>query len=117
MKRIVSIASAVIILCCAIFLFTACADDKSATIKSYSIEKTEYSVGDTFSTDDVVITAELHNGEKRKIDTNLVFDDSAIKDQLEDGAFTEAGAYTVTVYATEKRDDLKIGDWTITVVE
>lgn len=117
MKKIISIASAVIVLCCAIFLFTACADDKTATIKSYSIEEKTYVVGDTFSTDDVVITAELNNGEKRKIDTHLKFDTAEIEKKLDDGKFTEKGEYIVTVYAVEERKDMKIGDWKIIVGE
>jgi len=116
MKKFVSIASTVLILCCLVCLFTACKDDE-AVIDSYNVESKSYVVGDTFSTSDAVITAELKNGEKVKIDTHLKFDTTAVDIDLTDGKFTKAGTYVVPVYAIEERTDLKIGDWTVTVTE
>ena len=114
MKKFISIASVALILCCIFCLFTACKDDDAGIV--YTIEEKTYEVGDTFSTDNVTITA-INNGEKIKIDKNLVFDTEAIEADLEDGKFTKVGTYTVAVYAVENRTDMKIGDWKITVKE
>ena len=116
MKKFVSIASTVLILCCLVCLFTACKDDE-AVIDSYNIESKSYVVGDTFSTSDAVITAVLKNGEKVKIDKNLKFVTDAVDADLKDGKFVKAGTYSVAVYAVEERVDLKIGDWSVTVNE
>ena len=114
MKKIISVVSVALVLCCIFCLFTACKDDNAGIV--YTLEETTYEVGDTFSTGDATITA-VYNGEKIKIDTHLVFDTEALEEELEDGKFTKAGTYTVAVYAVENRSDLKIGDWKITVTE
>lgn len=119
MKKIICVLSVLLVLTCAVFAMAACSE-KDAVITSYSIEKTTYKVGDAFSTDDVVITAELANGDKIKVDKNLYFDQSAITTEgddavLKDGEFAKAGDYQVKVYAVEERDDLLIGTWNITV--
>lgn len=116
MKKFISIASTVLILCCFVCLFAAC-KDKEAVVDSYSIENKTYTVGDTFSTSDAVITAVLKNGEKVKIDTNLKFVTDAVDADLKEGKFEKAGEYSVAVYAVEERSDLKIGDWIVTVNE
>lgn len=114
MKKFISVVSVALVLCCIFCLFTACKDDDAGIV--YTLEETTYEVGDAFSTSDAVITA-VNNGEKIKIDTHLVFDTDEIEADLEDGKFTQAKTYSVAVYAVEKRSDLKIGDWKITVEE
>ncbi len=124
MKKFITIVSTVLVLCCAVCLFVACKDDSPVIDKdTYKIEEKAYVVGDTFSTGDVVITANLKNGEQRKIDTHLKFDKSGLVDAennsvLDDNnKFTKAGTYTVVVYLVEEREDMLVGDWKITVTE
>lgn len=114
MKKFISIASVVLVLCSIFCMLTACKDDDAGIV--YTVEDKTYEVGDKFSTGDVVITA-VQNGEKIKIDTHLVFDAKAVEDDLEDGKFVKTGSYVVAVYAVEIREDLKIGDWKVIVKE
>lgn len=114
MKRVVPIVLVALVLCSVFCMFTACKDDDTGIV--YTIEDKTYEVGSTFSTGDAVITA-VQNGKKIKIDTHLAFDSKAVEDDLKDGKFEKAGSYVVGVYAVEIREDLKIGEWKITVKE
>ena len=116
MKKTITVLFLVAVLLTSICVLIAC-EDEEATIESYQdIEKKIYAVGDTYNSSDVVIIANLKDGTTRKITKNLVFvgdDEETLK--LEDGKFTTAGVYNVTVYALEEREDYKIGVWTIEV--
>jgi hypothetical protein len=119
MKKTTVIILVISLLAVTACLFAACGD-KEAVIESYNaIDSKTYAVGDTYSSSDVAVVAKLKDGTTRNITQNLVFDgdDETSLKLDDDGNFTEAGTYYVTVYALEKRDDLKIGVWTIIVNE
>ena len=120
MKKFISIISTVLVLCCAVCLFTACKEDAAVIDKSsFVIEEKTYAVGDAFSTSDVVITAKLKNGEVRKIDSHLKFVQDELTDEVldKDKKFIKEGTYNVKVYYVEERDDMEIGTWKITVTK
>ncbi len=115
MKKFLTIVSIVLVLVCAVCLFTACKDE--AYIQGYTIENKTYTVGDTYASSDVAITATLSDDSTKTISENLIFVGDGEEDLNlnDDGCFTKTGSYSVKVYALEEREDLFIGTWTIVV--
>ena len=117
MKNTIKVLVFIIAICAAMCMFVACGND-DVTINGYEkIEDDVYKVGDEFKESDGEIVATFSDGSTKKITNNLVFDGKEALKLDDDGKFTSESVEThkITVYALEKRDDYKIGEWTITV--
>lgn len=117
MKKVLLIVLCIAVLSACFGAFIACEKETETVISGYEIETKTYSIGDTYKSTDVKIVATLTDKSTIDVTENLVFDGDD-KETIfldEDGKFTKAGEYKIAVYKFEKRDDLKIGEWTIRV--
>ena len=116
MKKTIVLLLCIVLSVAAVCLFVACEDDKEPVIESYkAIETDNYAIGDEYKQSDAEVVAVLKDGTTKNITKNLVFvgEDGLKLD--DDGKFTEAGEYTIKIYALEEREDLLIGEWKIKV--
>jgi hypothetical protein len=122
MKKIFTVALLVIALAVSSLMLIACSDETdTVSVVDYTIDSTTYYVGDTMSTDDVAITANMSDDSSYDVTNNLYFvgtDDDDL-DLDEDGAFTKTGNYEVKVYflTTDDREENRffLGTWKIEV--
>lgn len=117
MKKTLTILLLIAMLSAVVCVFAACEDDEVVFEKYSEIENDIYKVGDSFKETDAEILAEYSDGTTKTIANNLVFDGKDALKLDDDGKFTDesVGTHKITVYALEKRDDMKIGEWTIIV--
>ncbi len=116
MKKTIVLLLCIVLSVAAVCIFVACSDDGEPVIESYKeIEADTYAIGDAYKQADAEVVAVLKNGKTRNITKNLVFVGEDALNLDDDGNFTEAGEYTVKIYALEEREDLLIGEWKIKV--
>ena len=122
MKKVFSFILILTVIASCLVIFTSCGNSESTTITGYLIDASEYSIGDAFSTDDIVVKAKLSNGKEEKVTKNIVVDVKGCENFPlgDDGKITDIGdsvnTFKLSVYKFEIRDDFKIGEWIITIL-
>lgn len=115
MKKIVSTATIIAIICVLAFTLIGCTDKEDTVgIDKFVIDELTLTEGDTFDTTKVVINCHKTDGTTAKVSNNLTFDKSALGDKIDDAnvlSDDSAGEYKIPVYHI----GMHIGDLTLKV--
>lgn len=120
MKKVSIVAMLIVVIAC-VFGLSACNDKNGEiTVLKYEIAESQYTVGDTFDSAAVSVTAFKSDDSSVKISKNLVVSKEDIENLAlsSENKLTKAGTFTLKVYILEENADYPeffLGEWTVHV--